>query len=330
MKSFLIGTLKVLEKVFLATAIICLLAVSAVVVNFYLAKANRAAVSARQQQQEIITVTPIDQAAPTNQVRILPVMPAPEVVFLNEADSVVMDQAFDSNSVSKVMREMQALSDKLPKSATITLVLNSPGGSVPAGQKLITFSKGLPQKVRTLTIFAASMGFQTVQGITGERLVLEHGTLMSHPASFGVDGQTPYQVKSRLNWIMQMVDSLDRTAAARMGMGFYDYQNLIHDEFWTFGQDAVRTKAADRVVIGACGKYKENSKTIKVETFFGDFDVELPSCPLIPGYISVKPSGGGETNKDALDYVKSLMTDRHQFTRDYIVTNKFYKFQAAE
>jgi ATP-dependent protease ClpP protease subunit len=247
----------------------------------------------------------------------------PDVIELTGSNTVVMDQVFTDQSVHQVMSELQKLSDSAPKSATLILFMNSPGGSVPAGLQLISFCKALPQKVITLTLFAASMGFQTVQQLD-KRLILENGTLMSHQASFGVSGRTN-EVKSRLKWILSMINKLDADAARRMQMSLADYQNMIRDEYWIYDQDAVKDHAADTKVLAKCGKGLEGTRSVKVATMFGEFTVEVAACPLIPGYISVKrpDSDDNVTN----EYVKLMFTDRKDFTDKYIVNNKFEDFQ---
>lgn len=247
-----------------------------------------------------------------------------EVITLNDKNSVVMDLAFDEDSVQKVMSDLQTLSDALSKDSVIYMIMNTPGGDVISGLKLIAFIKALPQKVKTITIFSASMGFQTVQQLD-ERLILTNGTLMSHPASFGVRGQTPEQVASRTKWIMSMVNSLDQAAADRMKLSFKDYHDLVHDEYWTYDSNAVKEGAADRRVLAKCGDYKAKTKTKDVNTMFGTFKVEMPSCPLIPGYVSIKASSNA--TPESIEYVRMMVSARAQFTKDFILTNKFQEFQ---
>lgn len=247
-----------------------------------------------------------------------------DIITIDQSNSVTMDQVFDDESVNKVMRELQTLSDKNSPKSPLYLVINSPGGSVDAGMKLIAFARALPQKVKTITIFAASMGFQTVQGLD-ERLITVGGTLMSHPASFGVQGSTPYQVVSRLKWILQMIEALDQHDADRMQITLQEYEDLVHDEYWVTDKKAVKDHAADRSVGIRCGKYASPTKFITVATMFGNVEVEIASCPIIPGIVSFKmPSN---TSSGVLSYVRLMLTDREAFTREYIVNNKFLEYQ---
>lgn len=257
-----------------------------------------------------------DQQTPTEEL---------EIIVLSQDNSVTLDSVYDDQSVQQVMRELQALSNKAPKSSTLYLILNTPGGSVLSGIKLISFIKALPQKVKTITIFAASMGFQTVQQLD-ERLIVQGGTLMSHPASFGVQGSTTYQVKSRYNYIMSIVDDLDRYAAARMNMDYQDYQDLVHDEYWAYDKVAVRDSAADRRILAKCGSYSKPTKSLIVATIFGDFKVEIPSCPIIPGYVSISAPSNVKQDSEVAEYVKLMFTEKSAFTKLYIVNDRYLQF----
>lgn len=247
-----------------------------------------------------------------------------EIITVSEDTTVLMDSVFEDASVREVMFSLKALSDKSSHDTTLYLVMDTPGGSVDAGLRLIEFAKALPQKVKTITIFAASMGFQTVSQLD-ERLILPSGTLMSHPISFGIQGSTPYQVMSRYNWVLSMANTMDVIASTRMGLGLQPYKDLIHDEYWVVGHAAVKDHAADRVVLARCGKYSTVTKKKAIETMFGSYVVEVASCPFIPGYKIV--STPKDQNKNALDYIKLLLGDKAQFTRQFILTNKYREFQ---
>lgn len=247
-----------------------------------------------------------------------------EVVELTENNTVVLDQVFSNDSVSKVMLELQALSNKLKKNDIIYLVLNTPGGSVDAGNSLITFVKALPQNVKTISIFSASMGFQTAQNL-GERLVLPNSTVMSHRAKFGVQGEAPGEMFSQLNYIMSIINGLDQVAAARMELSFDDYRKLVADEYWSYGANAVSEKSADRVILATCSKELYRTRKTNVETMFGSVEVEVSKCPLIPGMVSINAKS--KMSNSELQYIKMMFENKKEFVNKFIVTNEYLKFQ---
>lgn len=247
-----------------------------------------------------------------------------EVINLTEKNMVVMDQTFTDESVSAVMVEMQRLSENLAPGATLYLVLNTPGGSVDAGIRLISFAKALHVQVKTLTLFAASMGFQTAQQL-GERLILDTGTLMSHRATFGVQGEAPGELFSRIKYIMSMIDALDVIASRRMNLTFDDYRKLVADEYWVYGRNAVVDRAADRMVLAKCGQGLNRTRTTTVSTIFGDFRVQVSKCPLIPGLLGVEALGSAKA--EGLNYVRAMYNNRTSFVNSYIKTNHWMRYQ---
>lgn len=251
-----------------------------------------------------------------------------EIIELTDKNTVIMDQVFSDNSVSEVMIKIQKLSENMKANETIYLVMNTPGGSVDAGLRMLSFIKALPQKVKTLTLFSASMGFQTVQQLD-ERLILDTGTLMSHRATFGCQGEAEGEIESCMNWVMSMVHDLDQKAAARMQMSTQDYKELIRDEYWAYGDKAVTDKAADRKVLAKCGSSLMGSRNVVFDTMFGSFDVEMSRCPLIPGFLSVKAQGNvkPEDKSKAMEYIRMLLANKKQFVNKYIVTNEWKKFE---
>ena len=266
--------------------------------------------------------------APVRTSQVVNKSVALEVINLTEDNMIVMDQVFNDQSVTAVMLELQKLSDKLKAKDTIYLVLSSPGGSVDAGLRLLSFAKALPQKIKTLTLFSASMAFQTVQELD-ERLILDTGTVMSHRGSFGCKGEASGEIETCMRFTMSIFNALEAKAAERMGMTIKAYSELIRDEYWAYGPDAVASKAVDRMVLAKCGKGLQATKVVAVDTFFGAFNVEISKCPLIPGYISVQPmdqKAKQDTGVTEL-YVKRMYENKREFVKEYITTNKWTQFQ---
>ena len=86
-------------------------------------------------------------------------------VVLSKSNTLALQGPVTYSSVAQLQQKMIALSNSLSKNSTIYLVLDTPGGSVGAGMALIDTAKSIPQRVVTITSFAASMGFITVQSL---------------------------------------------------------------------------------------------------------------------------------------------------------------------
>ena len=111
-----------------------------------------------------------------------------KTIVLNTFNAINFNQPFTMDYVAK--KQIEAI-EKCGTNlgGDIYLVLYTPGGSISAGQLLFDTLKPLPCNFHTITIFSASMGYQTVQNL-GKRYMLPSGTLMSHRASIrGIGGE---------------------------------------------------------------------------------------------------------------------------------------------
>lgn len=88
-----------------------------------------------------------------------------KTITLNSDNFVALRDAVTWSSISKLQQDLLSLSAKLDDDEPIYLVLDTPGGSVMAGQRFIETVKGIPQPVHAVVLFAASMGFQITQAV---------------------------------------------------------------------------------------------------------------------------------------------------------------------
>lgn len=210
-------------------------------------------------------------------------------IVLTPNNHVIFSGEVNDTSVAKTSLKLGQLSSRLNSSEVIYLVLDTPGGSVSAGNQFIDFGKALPQKIKPISLFAASMGYHMFQSFD-ERIVQPSSTLMSHRVSVGgMSGQIPGELITRINSIISISNQMDVSVAKRVGLSVTDYKKLIHDELWLNGQDAVSTNHADRIATIRCSKELLNgTRTEEVRTMFGPVEVTFSACPLITGFLSYK------------------------------------------
>lgn len=212
-----------------------------------------------------------------------------DVVVLTDKNTVHFNSAVNDMSVAQAQVKLGQISKNLNKNEIIYLVIDSPGGSVSAGNLFIDFANSLPQKIKPICIFCASMGYHMFQSFD-ERLVFSSSTLMSHRASLGgMGGQVPGELESRLKWIKDELQQMDTKVAKRVGTSVSEYQKLIYDELWLNGSSAVATKHADRVAKIKCSdNLLTGVNTDIVNTMFGPVEVKTSKCPLISGILGFK------------------------------------------
>lgn len=234
-------------------------------------------------------------------------------VTLTKDNVLVMNATFDSNTVAKLALEAKRLDSILPSKEPLFLIMDTGGGSIDAGIELIENLNNLNRPIHTLTLFSASMGFQTVQGVKrGHRLITKAGTLMSHKARGGFSGEFPGQLDSRYGYYLKRVTNLDKITVARTNgkHSLNSYTALIENEYWCDGSDCIKQGFADMVVAPVCDKSLAGTRNDVERFVFMGVPIEIhmvfSACPTITGLLEYKVLVGGEnvfkTEVEAKEY----------------------------
>lgn len=228
-------------------------------------------------------------------------------VVFTETNTVTLRGPVTDDSAAMVAFEVSVLDTLYPFDGPIYLLLDTPGGGIDAGLMLVRQLNATNRQVVTVSMFAASMGFHTVQGVNGPRYILDTGTLMSHRPRGGFGGEFvatdggDSQLESRLKYYKKRIANMDNIAVKRANgkYTFKEYQDLIRSEYWCDGQDCVDDGFADEVVKAQCDISLSGVKNTVIDiNFFGmPVRIELVEarCPLIPTPLDVKVTIDGET-----------------------------------
>lgn len=204
-----------------------------------------------------------------------------EVLVLNAQNTLSIRSAVTESSMAKLSTDLLAMSRRLPSDAVIYLVLDTPGGEVNAGNQFLDIADAIPQRIDTITVFSASMGFHIAQHL-GNRYVTASGRFMSHRIRVGgIGGQVPGEALSRMKDIEKLALRMDEACAKRMGLSVETYRDLTRDEYWVSGEDAVKEHAADKIILATCDESLSGNTVQTFETMFGEMKVEVSKCPLI-------------------------------------------------
>jgi len=227
------------------------------------------------------------------------------VITLTKDNTINFNSQFSAGFVAK--KQMEAISKcAAAPNSEINVVLYTPGGSVSAGKLFFDTLNALPCKFNTITLFSASMGYQTVQNL-GNRYILPSGILMSHRTYVrGLSGEIGGELDAIVNLLKKGVTVLDQIAADRVGITLEDYNHLIRDELWMTANEAVKMNHADKVVLAKCDKSLSGTYVGKVATIFGTLNVEFSKCPLIIGPLSVRQSRRGVSYEKVVEYYTNL------------------------
>jgi ATP-dependent protease ClpP protease subunit len=247
---------------------------------------------------------------------------AQRTILLTDKNTVLLDAEFTSETTSEVVEKFQKLTTLGDK----YLVLISPGGEISSGLSMIDSLNGISNKIHTISVFSASMGFVTVQGMK-RRYITPHGILMSHRAHGGMRGQFPNgELESRLNFWLKRINNLDKLTVKRTKgkLSLKQYTDMYSNEMWCEGQDCVNLGFADEVVLVKCDKslLGDIVKDVSIN-FLGqriDLSISRSKCPIVEGYKIVNSMVDGVVytiSKDPRidnyinDYVKSINDTRN-------------------
>lgn len=269
-------------------------------------------------------------------ISLLAIMPAyGKNIVLNSQNSVILESAFTMESTSEISQRISELASPnitnilVPMSSKevkdIYLVLVSPGGEIGAGLIMIDLINSIPNiRVHTVTLFAASMGFITAQGLK-QRFITPSGTLMSHKARGGFRGEFPGQLDSRYNYYLKRLERLDNAIVARTKgkHTFKSYRALMENEYWCEGQECVNQGFADAVVNVSCdSSLKGRSNKDVTFSFMGmsaTVKVSRANCPIILGYKKISATLNGKpynfTNKVFNHYFNEKIKSFNNFNR---------------
>lgn len=135
------------------------------------------------------------------------------------------------------------------KKQAIYLLLDSPGGSVYDGARLITAMDNSEIPVYTVcTDLCASMAAQILEhGM--KRYMVDRTTVMFHSATTSVDQDGEIdKIYSRLGRSKRFIDKLDYYVAARSGMTYEQFKFKAMQEYWDDAEDALRDHLIDGIV----------------------------------------------------------------------------------
>ncbi len=204
-----------------------------------------------------------------------------KTIILKTTNTINVDGAINSQSMKDVKKRVLELVYKRgKKDYPLYLVIDSPGGSIYAGNKLINLLDTV-DNLHTITIFAASMGSGIVQSVKGKRYITKNGIMMFHRAKGQFAGQfNDGEVEKQLELWKKIVTQMEQTNADRLKIPLIEYKKRVKDEYWLTAKDSIKDNAADKVVKIKCTKQLAAlEKSISIRTIFGIFERKVNRCP---------------------------------------------------
>ena len=181
------------------------------------------------------------------------------------------------------------VNDQIEKSITLDkksnytyIYINSPGGSVMAGQRFINLINSIKNKKKILCIAdtAASMAFHIYQ-YCDFRYVIPNSKLMQHQISIsGLEGNLK-NIKNYITMVEEMNNMMITIESNRLKIQRDIYEKKIESDWWIYGgEKIVKAGVADSTIdYIMCSEQLIKKKIITLDIF--NTIINKSVCPLI-------------------------------------------------
>ncbi|WP_193107279.1 ClpP family protease [Brachybacterium sp. FME24] len=161
---------------------------------------------------------------------------------------LLLDRELDQDNGAQLSAQLLLLAAEDPH-ADITMLINSPGGLVPAMLAIGDLMDLVPNDVRTVALgMAYSAGqYLLTHGTPGKRLILPHGRVLMHQGSAGFGGSAA-DIELQAEDLRRSRDLLIRITAERTGQSEETIaRDSDRDRLWD-AEGAVEYGFCDRIV----------------------------------------------------------------------------------
>ena len=161
---------------------------------------------------------------------------------------IVLGAEVDDQIANRICGQLLLLSAEDPQS-TISLYINSPGGSVTAGLAIYDTMRLIPNDVSTLALgLAGSMGqFLLTAGARGKRFALPHAQVLMHQGSAGFGG-TAADVEIYANQLERLGQTLLRLTSEHTGQPIETVERDSRRDRWFTAGEALAYGLIDHIL----------------------------------------------------------------------------------
>lgn len=147
-----------------------------------------------------------------------------------------------------ITQQLQYLAAKDPNK-DITMIINSPGGSVSAGMAIYDVMNKIPNDVATVCVgIAASMASFILSGGTkGKRSIYQNAEVLIHQPLGGASGQAT-DISIAAEHILKIKEKLNLYLSKNTGKSIKTIENDVERDYWMTSQEALDYGIVDKYV----------------------------------------------------------------------------------
>lgn len=227
-------------------------------------------------------------------------VPQKGVITLTETNHAALTGEVDDNAITDIILKIESSKEK-----TIYLFINSPGGSVLAGNRLIQYMATSDKSIICVAQIAISMAHQILQHCP-HRIGTPDNVMMQHRMTAGVQGNVD-EMSGLNNVFRQMEIQLNTQSAKRVGVSLEEFFKKVNLNWWTYGPDSKAQGMIDAISHVKCAPSLYLKETSKVVIIMGIFRVPViqNGCPLVP--LRVDESKLKGVNSEEVEKLKNIL-----------------------
>lgn len=200
----------------------------------------------------------------------------PISVILTPSNHVSIKGRIDRYMASQFVSKINNIN-----TTNIYIYIDSPGGDVDSGQKIlqyIQFKKDTNKTIMCVAWEAHSMAFNIFQSCNF-RYVLPDSKLMQHQMSMKNLNGNIENLNNYVKISNKLYDKLIKDASNRIGLPVEEYRAKIMNDWFLYGEDIVKNNVADAMISSVgCNSKLTTSDSL---TTIGDDILTISRCPIV-------------------------------------------------
>jgi ATP-dependent Clp protease protease subunit len=208
-----------------------------------------------------------------------------KTITLSNNNFVSLIGPITKSSIDNVIRSLndKYINEYIQENKQINIYINSPGGSVFAGNHLIQYVKMLQNNNVSVNCIGQnfmSMAFIIMQSCT-KRYVLFDSIGMQHQISLGIKGNIE-NLKNYFSLIDRVNKILIKMEIKKINITESEYLSNILSDWWLYGFENVESNVADQLINIRCSQIIMNDKIKQKIDLNGIlFSIESSKCPIL-------------------------------------------------